>query len=247
MTNYIHLLKIVFTENSFIYVTVDEAFDSIKSMTSQMESYEDKDGSRFFFNLVGAIHTAIAIFINKILKNPKKANKSLERSLERIQDALRDSTFMNTFALPMIKGDTDDSTSSAATGGDSSSGDRNSSGGGNSRNSGRNTTNDDQSSNNNGRDKRRKVNNAYLNDTCSNVFDMSALSKNLPAAKARGVAIPKFRDCECCLKWFFKGVCDASCPRKVTHVQLRGENLQKWKKFRLALENQCRDSTIAGG
>ena len=247
MTNYIHLLKIVFSKKSFIYVTVAEAFDSIKSMTSQMESYEDKDGSRFFFNLVGAIHTAIAIFINKILKNPKKANKSLERSLERIQDALRDSTFMNTFALPMIKGDNDDSTSGAATGGDSSSGDRNSSGGGNSRNSGRNTTNDDQSSNNNGRDKRRKVNNAYLNDTCSNVFDMSALSKNLPAAKARGVAIPKFRDCECCLKWFFKGVCDASCPRKVTHVQLRGENLQKWKKFRLALENQCRDSTIAGG
>ena len=76
MTNYTHLLKVVFTEKSFIYVTVAEAFDSIKSMSSQMESYEDKDGSRFFFNLVGAIHTAIAIYINKILKNPKKQIKA---------------------------------------------------------------------------------------------------------------------------------------------------------------------------
>ena len=37
MSNYTHLLKVVFTEKSFIYVTVAEAFDSIKSMSSQMK------------------------------------------------------------------------------------------------------------------------------------------------------------------------------------------------------------------
>ena len=155
---------------------------------------------------------------------------------------------MNTFTLPIIKGDNEDSTSGASTGGNSSSGDRNSSNGdGNSSNSGRNSKNGDQSSNKNKREKRRMVHNAYLNDTCSNAFDMGALSKSFPAAKANGVEVPKFRNCECCLKCFFKGVCDSTCPRKVTHVQLRGDNLQKWKKFRLALENKCHDSTIERG
>ena len=250
MTNYTHILKVVFTDKSFIHNTVAEAFADIKSMPSQIESYEEKDGARFFFNLVAAFHTAIAIYVNRILKNPSRANRSLERSLERIIDALRDSTFMNTFALPLIKGDNTDSSSGTANSGENSSNSD-----GNSNNSDRNPNTRNNSSNNrNGNNnsdsntnKKRKIHNAHLNDTCSNAFDMTALSTALPAAKSDGIVIPKFKNCDCCLKWFLKGVCDSTCPRKVTHVQLRGNNLQEWKKFRLALENKCRNTTSQRG
>ena len=250
MTNYCHILKVVFTDKSFIFETVSDMFETIKQMSSQIESYEEKDGIKFFFTLVGAFHTAVAIYINKTLKRPSKANRSLERNFERILDSLRDNTFMNTFALPLIKSDNADSSAGSADGGNSSpSGGNPSSSNGN---SGGNNSSTDQNGNNtnngptNG-NKRRKVHNAHLNETCSNVFDMSALSKALPAAKTDGVKIPKYKECECCLKWFFKGVCDSNCPRKATHVQLRGNNLEKWKKFRNSLENKCRDLSISRG
>ena len=103
MDNHIQVLKMVFTETSFIHVTVKDFYSEIKRMSIQLDNYKEKDGMRFFLAIQAATHTTIAIYMNRTLRNPSSASKSLQTSLESIINLLMNSTFMNMYALLFTK------------------------------------------------------------------------------------------------------------------------------------------------
>ena len=103
MDNHIQVLKMVFTETSFIHVTVKDFYSEIKRMSIQLDNYKEKDGMRFFLAIQAATHTTIAIYVNRTLRNPSSASKSLQTSLESIINLLMNSTFMNMYALLFTK------------------------------------------------------------------------------------------------------------------------------------------------
>ena len=243
MDNHIQVLKMVFTDTSFIYVTVKDFYSEIKRMSIQLDNYEEKDGMCFFLAIQAATHTAIAIFVNKTLRNPSSASKSLQISLDGIINSLMNSTFMNMYALPFTKKNGDDDNSGNATNANS----------GSSPPQNESTNQSDPSSKTGGggngqpgRGKRRKVHNPFLSETCSTIFNMSAMSKAIKDISADNVPKPKINRCEMCHKWFLKGVCDSSCPRKETHIKLSAAQRKEWTKFKEKAEERARDNSVRG-
>ena len=104
MENYLLVLKICFSEASFIHSKVKNLFDRIRDMRSQLHHYIEKYDGTFLFSLVGTIHTAIALFVNAILRDPSSGSKD-GLNLSFIQTALQNNTFMNTYAMPLIGND----------------------------------------------------------------------------------------------------------------------------------------------
>ena len=73
-------------------------------MRSQLHQYIAKYDGNFMFSLVGTVHTAIAIFVHGILRDPSSGSKN-GLNLSFIQFALQNNTFMNTYAMPIVSGD----------------------------------------------------------------------------------------------------------------------------------------------
>ena len=70
MDNYLHMLKVVFTESSHIHVKTKAFFKKVKNMWEQLDMYARGHKRKFYMSFYGHIHMKVARFVNGILRDP---------------------------------------------------------------------------------------------------------------------------------------------------------------------------------
>jgi hypothetical protein len=247
MENYLHMLKIVFTDSSHIHMKTKDFFKKVQLMREPIKMYARKHDQFFYMSFFGHLHMKIARYVNGIIRDPSSGRRE-DLNFEDILTSLQITSFMNNYALPML-GDsksTGDSSSNGGNSGSSQSSSNNSgrggSGGNGSNHSGNKRNNrNGENSDRNGRPKRRKVLNSHVSDTRSEVVDQTAFRKGAIACRDSNISNPSIRGTEMCNNWHNKGVCHEECPRAATHIRLRGQNLNTWKEYIEKVERKCAD------
>ena len=231
LDNYLHMLKICFTETSHIYVANSAFIESSKNMREQLKMYARGHSGNFYMSYIGHLHMKNARYVNSILRDPTKGRKE-SLGFDDMITSLAVTTFMNNYSLPMLK----DSSSETATGtgGGAGSSSQHPGGGNNDTPSGggnRKKRGNGDNAQGDGSSKRKKVINDNVSDTRCTSVNHPTFRKGAMKCADGGIKCPKTNGVENCQNWFNKGVCHENCPRAASHIRLRGAGLEKWKTY----------------